>query len=108
MILFGFVFILYFKNLVLQLLPKRVSASQIAGFFDQQYFGEETIDIYFLHGDIRQGKVTPDTTTSGWVRLVLSGVQSDCRILVSAISLEQTNGYIRFFSMEVGPCQVRL
>ena len=46
-------------------------------------------------------QVAPDTATFDWVRPVLSVVESDYNILGSAVSLERTNEYLRFFSMEI-------
>ena len=44
-----------FNNLALQLLPKMLSVNQAETFFDQQYLGEETIDILlFLHRDLQE------------------------------------------------------
>ena len=94
-----------FNNLALQLLPKMLSVNQAETFFDQQYLGEETIDILlFLHRDLQemsQMQVAPGTVTFDWVRPVLSVVESDYNILGSAVSLERTNEYLRFFSMEI-------
>ena len=44
-----------FNNLALQLLPKMLSVNQAETLFDQQYLGEETIDILlFLHRDLQE------------------------------------------------------
>lgn len=48
-----------------------------------------------------QMQVAPDTVIFDWVRPVLSVLESDYNILGSAISLERTNEYLRFFSMEI-------
>ena len=49
---------------------------QTAEFFDQQYIWKESIDILeFLHGEMHQEKVAPETTSFGWVRLGLSHIQ---------------------------------
>ena len=44
------------------------SSNQILGFFDNQCFWKERIDISdFSHGDIYQGQVASEATTFGWV-----------------------------------------
>ena len=59
-----------------------VSPSQIAGFFDQQYYCKESVYVFdFLHGDNHQGKVASKTAAFGRVSPVVRLVQSDCMIL---------------------------
>ena len=48
---------------------------------------------FFLYGCSHQRNLVLGTTTFGWVWLVVSLIQSDCRILWSEISLERTNPY---------------
>ena len=70
------------KNLALQLWPRVLSANQIAVFFDHQCLLKESIDLLdFLHGDNYQENVAFETTSFGWVWLVVPLIQSDCRIL---------------------------
>ena len=50
----------------------------------------------FLLGD--HWKVAPVTTTFCWLWLVVSLVQSDCRILWATVSLKITNQHLWFFA----------
>ena len=64
-------------------------SNQIAGVFDHQYLWKESIAILvFLHGVIHQGKAASETITFGWVRSVVTFMQSICRIPLSSKSLE--------------------
>ena len=86
------------KNLVLQWWFKMLLTNQLAGFFDHQYVGKESIDILvFLHVVSYQWKIASETTTFSWVWPVVSLIQSNCRILWSLLSLERTNWYHSFF-----------
>ena len=67
--------------------------------------GKRQLISYFFYIEIfkrcLQMQVAPDTVIFHWVRPVLSLLESDYNILGSAISLERTNEYLRFFSMEI-------
>ena len=56
----------------------------------------DTLD--FLLGNNHQCKEGSETITFGWVWPVVPLVQTDRRILLSSISLEGTNQYLRFFA----------
>ena len=52
--------------------------NQLAGFFDHQYVGKESIDILvFLHVVSYQWKIASETTTFSWVWPVVSLIQSN-------------------------------
>ena len=74
-------------------------SSQIAGFFDHQFLWKNAIVILiFLHEVTHQGEVAPKTTIFGWLRSVVSLLQSDCRVFWSAISLERSSQYHWYFA----------
>ena len=59
-----------------------LSSNHIAGFSDHQYLCKESIDtLDFLHEDNLQRKEGSETTTFGWVLLIVILIQSDYRIL---------------------------
>ena len=73
------------------------SSNQVAGVFDYQYLWKESIDILdFVLEDNHQGKEAFGTTTFGWMWPVVPHIQSNCRILSSAIYVEEIQQSLRF------------
>ena len=77
------------------------SSNHIAGFFDEQQYRKERINIYnLMHGDKHKGKEASNTTTLAWFWLGVPLLQLYLRVPLSSISLDGFNSYL-FLTMVI-------
>ena len=66
--------------------------NQIAGFFDHHYLWKESVDVLSLFDrNHHQGKTASEATTFGWMFPFVHLVQSNCKVLLSTVSVEGIN-----------------
>ena len=71
-------------------------SNQITLFLD--HLGKINLYIRFLGKVNHQGNLATGATSFGWLWLLVSLIQTDCRIPWSSISLEEINWCLRFFT----------